>query len=61
MSMNELVVVQPASAPPQRYALSADIVLVALGLLALALVLAVSAPTSPSDRPDIAKWISHAD
>lgn len=61
MSANEFTGAYPPSAPPSRYAPLLDVVLAALGLLALFLTLAASAPTSTSDHADIAKWISHAD
>ncbi len=61
MSTHQFTGAYPPSAPPSRYAPLVDAVLVALGLLALVLTLAASAPTSTSGHPDIAKWVSHAD
>jgi hypothetical protein len=61
MSTHEFTGAYPPSAPPSRYAPLLDIVSIALGLLALVLMLATSMPTSTSGHPDIAKWFSHAD
>jgi CHASE3 domain sensor protein len=61
MSTNEIVVVQQSSAPPRRFALSADVALIALGLLILLLLLGITSPPLTSDMADRAAWISHAD
>jgi hypothetical protein len=61
MPTDEITGAHPPSAPPSRYAPLQDVVLVALGLLALILVLAASAPTLTSDHTTIATWASHAD
>ncbi len=61
MPTNEILVVPQPTARQRQLALSADVALVALGLVSLLLLLGANAPTLASDLADRAAWISHAD